>query len=424
VRLLALCCLLTAAQAQEAELRAALELPRKSDRRAMVAPLAALPIETLREAIARLAPDRDVARGVATATVALHVEGATEETRITTYVPERYRPEEPAPLLLALHGAGGDGLHEHARWRDVADDLGMIVLSPSEAGGNEGYGFTSRERASALAALRWARLRYRIDPDRIHVTGISRGGHLAWDLALRHPDLFASLAPMVGGPRLDTRGGQNNLRFIENVAHLPIRDLQGEGDDPRMLFNLRLAFERLAALGAQEAHLLTFPGLAHSFDLAAVDWRKLFASARRDPLPPRVVRLCARVGEGRAFYVEILKLDSGVREEFTPQVRAEVWNALDDAGRRRHIAAAAEQNAARIEVASGGGGRFDVESRGVARFRLLLEPGMFDVGTPVRIMWNGRSIARRPVPSARTLLDEYVERVDPRFLPVAELVVP
>ncbi len=424
MRLLALCCLIASAQAQEAELRAALELPNRSDRRAMVAPLAALPIETLREAIARLAPDRDVARGVTTTTVPLLVEGTTEETRITTYVPERYRPEEAAPLLLALHGAGGDGLHEHARWRDVADELGMIVLSPSEAKSHEGYAFTARERASALAALRWARLRYRIDPDRIHATGISRGGHLAWDLALRHPDLFASLAPMVGGPRLDTRGGQNNLRFIENVAHLPIRDLQGEGDDPRMLFNLRYAFERLGALGAKEAQLLTFPGLAHSFDLAAVDWRKLFESARRDPRPPRVVRLCARLGEGRAFYVEILKLKPGVSEQFTPQVRAEVWNALDDAGRRRHIAQAAEENAARIEVAFPGSGRFEVKSRGVAKFRLLLEPGMFDPGTPVQVVWNGQGRAKKPVPSARILLDDYLERVDPRFLPVAELPLP
>lgn len=41
--------------------------------------------------------------------------------------------------------------------------------------------------------------RYRVDPDRIHVTGFSMGGYGTWDLALRTPDQFASLMPICGG---------------------------------------------------------------------------------------------------------------------------------------------------------------------------------------------------------------------------------
>src|SRR5436189_20252 len=78
------------------------------------------------------------------------------------------------------------------------------VIAPTEAGENAGYRFSARERASALAALRWARLRFDLDPDRVLVTGSSRGGHMSWDLALRHPGLFAAAAPMIGAPRMAT----------------------------------------------------------------------------------------------------------------------------------------------------------------------------------------------------------------------------
>ena len=64
----------------------------------------------------------------------------------------------------------------------------MVVVAPSEAGPNDGYAFSERERLAALAALRWARLELNVDEDRIFATGVSRGGHLSWDLARRSTD--------------------------------------------------------------------------------------------------------------------------------------------------------------------------------------------------------------------------------------------
>ena len=74
------------------------------------------------------------------------------------------------------------------------------------------------------------------------------------------------------------------MRYLENVVPVSIRDLQGEGDDARMLFNLRLAFDRLKQLRAGDAKFITFPGMAHSFDLSAVDWEEFYGSAVRQPL--------------------------------------------------------------------------------------------------------------------------------------------
>jgi predicted peptidase len=37
---------------------------------------------------------------------------------------------------------------------------------------------------------------YRVDPDRVHLTGLSMGGGGTWHVGLRHPDRFASIAPV------------------------------------------------------------------------------------------------------------------------------------------------------------------------------------------------------------------------------------
>ena len=49
---------------------------------------------------------------------------------------------------------------------------------------------------------------------------------------------------------------------------------------------------------------------------------------------------------------------------------------------------------------------------------------MFDPAVPVKVTWNGRERTRRVDGSAKVLLEEFVERFDRTFLPVAEITVP
>lgn len=418
--------LAAAAWSQETDLSAAIDLPTPEARRKAALEIAgrAEPgLSALLAAMRDLRPAATAQPGTSETEATLTVLNTPEKTRITVHVPAGYDPASPAPLLLAFHGAGGHGSQEAERWRAVADALGMIVVAPTEAGDNQGYGFTRREREAALAALRWARRRFHVDENRIHVTGVSRGGHMTWDIATRHPDLFATMSPMIGGPRLDTRAGQNNLRYVGNVAHIPIRDLQGDGDDPRMLFGLRLAFERLEAAGAPDAKLITFAGLGHDFRFDAVDWAAFLGGARRDPRPPRVVRLCAGPAAARAFWVEVTATERTVKEEFEPQFDARRWAGMDDAARRRFVAEAADERTARIEAEMKAPGDFAVKSRGVRAFRLLLAEGMFDPAAPVKVTWNGRARTRKVTPSRETLLLDFAERFDRAFLPVAEVEV-
>ena len=418
--------------AQEIDLHAIVDLPTRKQRRAAAVALAkreGVTVEGLLRAAREFEPAPVTRRrqpGGGTEAVELAVAGQSERTRISVHLPTRYDAAKPTPLILYLHGSHGRGEEAAGFWQSHAEALGAIIIAPTEAGENVGYAFSPRERAGAMAALRWARRRFNIDENRIHLTGVSRGGHMTWDLGGRRPDRWASLAPMIGGPRWLPTRGQQNLRFIENLAHLPMRDLQGEKDQRGLLLNLRHAFARLDELKAKDAKFVTFPDLGHSFRMPAVAWGQFLGTAKRDPTPKRVVRwsVAADDGRGRAYWAEILAVHRDVKEKFTPKVDARIWGGLDDLGQRRYMDGLVLKRTARLEARWTGRGKFVVTTKRVKKFRLLLTEAMFDPDEPVEVIWNGRKRRKKLRPNARVLAGEFAERFDRTFLPVAEFRVP
>lgn len=408
-------------------LEAAVDLPDAAQRRAAAAKLAAdkaLPLAELVPLLREFGRFAACEPGARSERVALQVGKALEQTGLVVYVPRGHDPARRAPLLVAFHGTGGSGAQCLPSWRTLADELGMFVLAPDEAGPNEGYAFSQRERDAALAALRWMRRRHDVDEERVFLTGVSRGGHLAWDLALRAPDLPAAIAPLIGSPRFHLQQGQNNLRFLENVVRLPIRDLQGAQDDPGMLANLRLAFRKLADWKAPDARLIEFEDLGHSYRFEAVDWKAFLGAARRATVPERLVRAACEKSEARAFFAEITGFAKSVVEDLQPKVDGAFWNRLGEAERREWLQREIETHTARLEVARDGPGRFTATSTGVTSFRLLLTSEMYDPAKPVVVLWNGKKTEKRVRADARVLLTEFVERFDRSFLPVAAIDVP
>src|SRR5688572_13480385 len=252
------------------DLTRAVDLPTVDARRKAADELAAKPGITLTEWAAACASFGTFAAlepGPSRQTVELQVLDQVVKTEAFLFVPKRYDASKPAPLLLWGHGAGGTGAREYLLWEKVAEEVGLLVLAIDAIDAEPGYHFSPGERAAALSALRWARRKANVDENAIFVGGWSQGGHQAWDLALRHPDVFAGVLPVVGGPRMEL-GPKNNLRYLENAAHLPIRDLQGSQDDKYLLDNLRLAVTRLQTLGNNDCKLIEFAALGHSADLA------------------------------------------------------------------------------------------------------------------------------------------------------------
>ena len=229
---------------------------------------------------------------------------------------------------------------------------------------------------------------------------------------------------MVGGPRIELAEGRNNLRYLENLVGVPIRDLQGARDDPVLVSGLRLAFRRLAGWKAADAELLEFPELAHDVDRQAVDWTAFFPRSVRDPRPRRVVRCAARPGEGRSSWVEILATSSRVEETFVPRVNPATWKALSPEAQREKLEAMADERTARIEVVRESPGELVVQQKDVERFRLLFTRDDLPEKRPIRMRLGSRSRTLTVTPAASVLLSEFVERFDRTFLPVGEALLP
>ena len=131
------------------------------------------------------------------------------------YLPENYKAsKETYPLMLFLHGAGERGknlealkVHGPPMLADKGKSFPFVLVSPQCP---EGDWWTDSKQIETLNALLDDIVsRYRIDKDRIYVTGLSMGGFGTWQLAIQYPDRFAAIAPVCGGgdPLLANRLG-------------------------------------------------------------------------------------------------------------------------------------------------------------------------------------------------------------------------
>ena len=110
-------------------------------------------------------------------------------------------------LILELHGDTGNGLlmDGHTNLRALGEQHGYIVVAPSGPPWPGGPGSTWHQTNDATLVDITTQFRdvFRVDANKIHVTGFSRGSFVTWRLLCDHADLFASAAPGGGGDGTD-----------------------------------------------------------------------------------------------------------------------------------------------------------------------------------------------------------------------------
>ncbi|WP_281356879.1 alpha/beta hydrolase family esterase [Fodinicola acaciae] len=115
----------------------------------------------------------------------------------------------PMPLVLVLHGNGGDGsmMREWTTFDRQADEWGMAVAYPDGHEGSwaDGRGVTAADEAGVddvaflHAVIDWSVEQHGTAPDRTIVAGMSNGGIMAHRLALAASDQVAVLAAVAAG---------------------------------------------------------------------------------------------------------------------------------------------------------------------------------------------------------------------------------
>src|SRR5262249_39698639 len=89
------------------------------------------------------------------------------------YIPAHLAATHPAPVLVFLHGSGGNFKGYLWVLSEVADRAGCVVVAPGDGLGNWRASETGRRIASALDRAAQVTA---IDRHRVHLAGLSNGG--------------------------------------------------------------------------------------------------------------------------------------------------------------------------------------------------------------------------------------------------------
>jgi phospholipase/carboxylesterase len=130
-----------------------------------------------------------------TAAPGLEPLGLGEERDGVLYVPRGHDPSRPAPLVLMLHGATGNGRRTIETLIPLAGEMGMLLLAPDSRLRTwdvltTGYG---PDIAFIDAALAGTFARYAIDQDHIAAEGFSDGASYALSIGIANGDLFTHI---------------------------------------------------------------------------------------------------------------------------------------------------------------------------------------------------------------------------------------
>jgi len=111
------------------------------------------------------------------------------------YVPRAYEASRPAPLVVSLHGAGGNAGQGMSLLQSEAEQGGFIVLAVDSRratwdmlGGRYGPDVEFLNRALARTFDLYA-----VDPARVAIGGFSDGASYAPSLGITNGDLFGSI---------------------------------------------------------------------------------------------------------------------------------------------------------------------------------------------------------------------------------------
>jgi predicted peptidase len=208
------------------------------------------------------------------------------EAKYVVFVPHDYRGDRPYPLILFLHGAGEWGTDGK---RQLTVGLGpavkkrektfpFLVVFPQSQ--KKTWPINRQERRQiddilatwsdqdaegrrALAMLAEIVKDYRVDPERIYLTGVSMGGFGTWSLAASHPDRWAAIVPICGGGDPHAAG---------KIARLPCWCFHGDADDAVPVDRSREMMKALWEAGGHPNYT-EYAGVGHN------SWDKAYNTA-------------------------------------------------------------------------------------------------------------------------------------------------
>jgi predicted esterase len=174
----------------------------------------------------------------------LHSLSFSDKRQALLYIPVKYKPETPAPLVLMLHGAGGSARHGIELLQNFADEFGIILLAPKSLHATwdviaDEYGADVEFIDGALGQVFE---RCNVDSSRLAIGGFSDGASYALSLGITNGNFFSHIiafspgfmAPTVqiGEPRIYiSHGTGDSVLPIDRCSRRIVPQLKKSGYD-------------------------------------------------------------------------------------------------------------------------------------------------------------------------------------------------
>lgn len=205
----------------------------------------------------------------------------SEDLLYYLYFPEDYdaKETEDFPLLLFLHGGGESGqdlstIQGNGPPKLIADgkQFPFLILAPQNPHRKKWW------NTRAVVQLLDSIVEHnRVDPKRIYLTGLSRGGGAAWEMAVQYPDKFAAMAVVCGMAPVPYAA------WIDRS--MPIWVFHGEEDRSIPISESETMVRRLKEMG-YNVRFTRYPGVGHDSWVQAYKTDELYewfiAQQRKD----------------------------------------------------------------------------------------------------------------------------------------------
>ncbi len=179
----------------------------------------------------------------------------TVEDNYLLYLPRKYgKSGKTWPLVVFLHGSGS-AIENIEKIRsggppklfEEGMDSDFILLAPQL------YANVPWDIDRIHEIIEEIMDDYDVDPQRIYLTGLSRGGFGSWELAVSYPNLFAAVAPIAA----------RDIPGVERLIHSNIWIFHGQDDEGVPWQGSQFMYNRLKKVDAN-VKLTLYAGVGHN----------------------------------------------------------------------------------------------------------------------------------------------------------------
>jgi hypothetical protein len=313
--------------------------------------------------------------------------------RYCLQLPSGYTHDRSWPLVIELHDQGDSGERYIEQLASATQKKGFLLACPTSLP-PLGWGVHRHGIEFMRGLLRDLESRYRIDLDRVYLSGFAEGGDGAWIYSALMPDRFAAFACRSGSGEI-----LKDFKLTENLKRVPGLIIHGGQDPIRSPKRVRDSVSALEHHNV-EHRVIFFPDRGRRTFVdqndTILDW--LLAHSRH-PSSSSIVFQHAL--DGMPWDVGWIRLD-----EIEMRGRVQERQIRDLSGTRVLDSISWTSNPARVQATVGTGNRIFVLAKGVRRLTIFLDDEQVDFGRDVQVLVNGKvRFQGRLVRSFRAMVD-------------------